>query len=375
MRDGGAGGPPPFVPALTGVRAFAALWVMLLHLTEVTSVLLPDRAARAFGFVAWPGALGVDVFFVLSGFIISYNYEAKFATSFELRRYLGFLRARLARIYPVHLVLLVALVVVVRGLHVQPGGHIDPARWSTEQLVESFVLVQAWIGHTGAWNAVSWSISSEWLAYLLFPAMVRAARAIVRLGGAALVAAVLALALVPGAQTTLEKAVPSVPIVPPVQIVVEFLLGCVMYQLYRQRRAAGGPAAHPGWLLAAIVAGAAVLFRLGASQWWIVPLVPPMILGLAYGAGRLTRIFAHPVMVYGGKISFALYMTHYLWIWVMHYLFPLSTLVTASLPVRVGWVLAHALPMPFIAAATYHLVEEPARHWLMRGVRRGGAAA
>jgi peptidoglycan/LPS O-acetylase OafA/YrhL len=361
---------PPFVPALTGVRAFAALWVMLLHLTEVTTVLLPDRAARAFGFIAWPGALGVDVFFVLSGFIISYNYEARFARSFDRRRYLAFLRARLARIYPVHLVLLLALVVVVRGLRVDPGGGIDPARWSTAQLVESLLLVHAWVGHTAAWNSVSWSISSEWLAYLSFPLMVRAARAIVRLGGVALALVVVAIGVVPAVRATIAQLEPSTPSLPPLQIAAEFLLGGVMYQLYRQQRGAGGLAARPGWLLAALVVGAAVLYRLGAPQWWIVPLVPPIILGLAFGRGRLTRVFAHPVMVYGGKISFALYMTHYLWLWVMHYLFPLSTLVGASLPVRVGWVLAHALPMPVIAAVTYHLVEEPARHWLMRGARR-----
>jgi peptidoglycan/LPS O-acetylase OafA/YrhL len=364
-----AAGAPPFVPALTGVRAFAALLVMLFHLTEVTTVLLPPAAAQAFGFIAWPGALGVDVFFVLSGFIISYNYEARFARSFEPRRYGSFLRARLARIYPVHLVLLLALVLVVRGLHVSPPGEMDPARWSTQQLVESLVLVHAWVGHTAAWNSVSWSISSEWLAYLLFPALVRAARAIVRLTGGALVAAIVAIAVVPAVRATIAHVEPSTPALPPLQIIAEFLLGCVMYQLYRQRRGDGGPSARPGWLLLAIVVGAALLFRLGAAQWWIVPLVPPLILGLAYGRGRLTRVLAHPLLVYAGKISFALYMTHYLWLWVMHRYVPLATLATHGLPVRIAWVLAHALPMPIIAAVTYHVIEEPARHWLMRGAR------
>ena len=363
-------GPPPFVPALTGVRAFAALWVMMLHLTEVTSVLLPDGAARGFGFVASPGALGVDVFFVLSGFIISYNYEARFARSFALGRYRSFLRARLARIYPVHLVLLIALVAVVRGLHVDPGGGVDPARWSTRQLIESVVLIHAWVGHTAAWNSVSWSISSEWLAYLLFPLMVRAARAIARIPGALVWLAIGAIAIVPAVRATIEKLVPGTPSLPPLQITAEFLVGCIAYQLYRQQRGRGGLTARPGATLVIMVLAAGLLFRAGAAPSWVVPLVPALILGLAYGQGLLTRIFAHPVLVYGGKISFALYMTHYLWLWVMHYLFPLSTLVGASLPVRIGWVLAHALPMPIVAAATYHIVEEPARRWLMCGPRR-----
>lgn len=363
-----AGG-PPFVPALTGVRAFAALWVMLLHLTEVTSVLLPAGVARAFGFIAWPGFLGVDVFFVLSGFIISYNYEARFVGPVTGARYLGFLRARLARIYPVHVVLLLALVVVVRGLGVDTGT-IEPERWSTRQLVESLVLVHAWLGHTGAWNSVSWSISSEWLAYLLFPAMVRVARQVVRLGAIAVWVAIAAIACVPAVRATIERLAAGTPSLPPLQIVAEFLVGCIAYQLFRAGRARGGLIARPGWTMAALVLGAAVLFRVDAPAMWVVPLVPALILGLAYGHGRLTRIFAHPLMVYGGKISFALYMTHYLWLWVMHHVFPLATLATASLPVRIGWVFAHALPMPVIAAATYHLVEEPARRWLMKGAHR-----
>lgn len=371
MSDAPAAGPPPFVPALTGVRAFAALWVMLLHLSEVTSVLLPARAADLFAFVAMPGSLGVDVFFVLSGFIISYNYEARFVGRLEPRRYLRFLRARLARIYPVHLVLTVALVAAVRGLHVEPGGDIDPFRWSTQALVESLVLVHAWVGHAGVWNSVSWSISSEWLAYLTFPWMVRGARAIARLRGALLVAALVALAAVPAIRGSWGYLVGDRSAVSPVQIVAEFLAGCTLYQLYRAGRGRGGLTTVPGWLLVALVLTAATCFRLGAPASWAVPLVLPFILGLAYGHGRLTRVFAHPIMVYGGKISFALYMTHYMWIWVMHYLFPLATLAPASVPVRIAWVFAHAVPMPIIAAAVYHLIEEPARHWLVG--RKAGA--
>ncbi len=372
MTEGGGAvraGTPPFVPALTGVRAFAALWVVLLHLTEVTAVLVPGRAAAAFAFVGSPGFLGVHLFFVLSGFIISYNYEGRFADRFVVARYLGFLRARLARIYPVHVVLLLMLVVVVRGLGVDPGGGIDPARWSTTQLVESLVLVQAWIGHTAAWNSVSWSISAEWLAYLLFPVMVTASRQLARLGRTSVWLVVVAIMWVP--------AIPGKPDLPPLTIGVEFLAGCVMYQLYRQGRGRGGLTARPGWALLALVLSSAVLHRLGVAPLWAVPLVPALILGLAYGQGRLTRWFASPVMVYAGKISFALYMTHYLWLWVMHYLFPLTVagpqtraLVEYGLSARVVWVFVHALPMPLVAAATYHLIEEPARHWLMKGARR-----
>lgn len=357
---------PPFVPALTGVRAFAALWVMCLHLVSVSDALLPARVAEGFRFLSSPGFLGVDVFFVLSGFIISYNYETWFVERVEWRRYLQFQRARLARVYPVHLVLLLALVAAVRGLGIDAGAVTDPARWSTWSLVESLFLIHAWLGHTDVWNAVSWSISLEWMAYLLFPVMVWLARRIARFGTIGTVATLVVIAALPGVRAVIERLVPGTPSLPPVQIITEFLAGCITYQLFREGRGRSWLTAHPGIILATLIFSAALLNHAGAPAACVVPLVPPMLLGLAYGVGSLSRWFAHRALVYGGKVSFALYMTHYLWLWVMHSRVALASLSTHSLPVRLGWFAIHALPMPIIAAVVYHLIEEPARHWLMR---------
>ncbi len=360
---------PPFVPALTGVRAFAATWVMCLHLTAVTAVLLPAAAARGFGFVALPGALGVDVFFVLSGFIISYNYETWFVDQVAPRRFGEFLRARLARIYPVHIVLLAALVAAVWGAGIDAATAASAARWSGLALVESVLLIHAWLGHTDVWNAVSWSISLEWLAYLTFPWLSRLARAVGRRSSPVVAVIMVVVAMAPALRSTVERLVPGTPALPPLQIISEFLTGCITYQVFRAQRWTR-LARYPGWTLLLIVGAAATLQHLGAPTPWVVPLVPVMLLGLAYGHGTLARVFAHRALVYGGKISFALYMTHYLWLWVMHSRFPLETLAADGVPLRLAWVAAHAVPMPFIAAATYHLIEEPARHWLVGKRRR-----
>ena len=83
----------PELRSLTGLRGVAALWVLWYHACD---------AARTpqFGF---GGYLGVDIFFVLSGFVLAYNYAGVRLT------YAGFLWKRLARIYPVNLVTLAAV--------------------------------------------------------------------------------------------------------------------------------------------------------------------------------------------------------------------------------------------------------------------------
>lgn len=357
---------PDALPALTGVRALAAAWVVALHLTVVIGVLFPGPAGDAFLVLARPGALGVDVFYVLSGFIISWNYHDVFARDTRARDVLRFLRARLARLYPVHLAILLALVVAIRGLHLDLHGAIPDERWSTRGLIESLLLVHAWVGDSAVWNSVSWSISAEWFAYLLFPLGARVAAALYpRLSRPQLLLGACGLATIPLAHALLARILPIPPVLPLLQIAAEFGAGCVTCHCL----VGGGvpkrlPA--PGLLLATIVAGAAALHAVALPPVLVVPLVPPMLLGLATGRDRLARWLSTPGLLYWGRASYALYMTHYLWLWVMRYALPAERFAGSALTVRLAMAAAHVVPMLGVASATYAFLEEPARRALQR---------
>jgi len=154
---------PNALPALTTVRIFLALGVVLFHL-QLTW--------------AWPTAaytgllerarLGVDMFFILSGFVLAHVYTRQIETgSYSHRR---FLIARLARIYPAHLAILL-LMVVIAGFAMGLGERFDPALYSPGGLLRTALLVHAWTPTNTPveWNGPSWSLSAEWAAYLLFP--------------------------------------------------------------------------------------------------------------------------------------------------------------------------------------------------------------
>src|SRR5471032_1559875 len=85
---------------LTALRFFAAMWVVLYHYwPNLNGEHMPALVAH--------GYLGVELFFVLSGFILCHVYLDQFASG--RFRYGGFLWARLARVYPLHIAALVGI--------------------------------------------------------------------------------------------------------------------------------------------------------------------------------------------------------------------------------------------------------------------------
>lgn len=153
--------------ALTSIRGIAALWVAVFHF--ITPINRDVACISCYFPIIEKSYLAVDLFFVLSGYILTFVYQDK-ATLVHLSGYFKFMRARLARIYPLHLFCLVAFLIVA-GL---PVLLIDEVSFNPRNNPETFfynlILVHAW-GTYGdfSWNNSSWSISTEFFAYLTFP--------------------------------------------------------------------------------------------------------------------------------------------------------------------------------------------------------------
>lgn len=104
------------------------------------------------------GWMGVDVFFVLSGFVISYVY----ADRFEYRSYLV---RRFARIYPVYILTTLLALGIVTSFGKPPFSKLD----DFDILMNLPMLQGFYGGHTISVNFVSWSVSAEFIIYLIFP--------------------------------------------------------------------------------------------------------------------------------------------------------------------------------------------------------------
>ncbi|MFC3127705.1 acyltransferase family protein [Pseudoroseomonas globiformis] len=342
------------IPALTGARGPAALAVVAYHLPMDATV---AQHANWFGLEAIfaRGFLGVDFFFILSGFIIHHVYRNVFASGVSARDAQRFMLYRFARIWPLHVVtMLGALALYVAAIFVFKRVPADAAAYSPSSILANLLMVQSWFG-IGSPNVPAWSISAEWAAYIVFPFLCWVLMRLPLVGwiGVGLVAWLLT-----GTEMVSH---------PLGRIACAFTIGVVLRELEGRL----GLAHRLGSL-----AGPALLALLIGSCWFLPDTMLPaytagfalLILALSNPQDRLGRIAAIRPLVYLGEISFALYMCHAV-VWsafknalrmVAPGLDPVS-----YIPVVLGTVLSL-----LAASILYHWVEMPGRDLLRRGQRR-----
>jgi peptidoglycan/LPS O-acetylase OafA/YrhL len=351
----------PEILPLTALRGWLAWWVVLFHLTPLQGELFPALDPLA---PIWhSGDVAVDVFFVLSGFVIGVAYHERLSRG-NWATAGRFLWARLCRVYPVHFVhqlLWMALVFGAIALGKPGFGAFEPSAF-----VRSFLLIQAWeVPMQMYWNYPAWSISMEWVAYLSTPPLLtgapRLARAIVgRLGAPSRQVLGLACCLALWLCLLVSAGAPWGHFV---RIGCEYSAGLVLSALHRHGSVPSRPLRW-GWLaLLGYVVATIALSSAKQSPYWAAPLAGFALLGLANATTR-DWFLGSRWSVYQGRISYSIYMSHALTITVLHQALHPSHFVSASWPVRCGVTLVYLAGMLAGGALTYHLVEEPGRHWL-----------
>ncbi|AYG94915.1 acyltransferase [Brevundimonas naejangsanensis] len=338
---------------LTALRFFAALWV-------VVYLLWPNLAVDGMPALAAKGYLGVELFFVLSGFILSHVYLQAFGE--QRFGYRGFLWARIARVYPLHLFTLVG--VMALGLTATAAGMaIDSSVLSWKTLLPNLLMVHAWgfAGEAG-WNHPSWSISAEWFAYLSFPLFAAAAWTLrrqpwVAVAAAALLLAVLHIGFERLAGYRLTEATFKWGAL---RIAPCFAYGCALYLAHRR-----GPVPRAR-LLALVAAGAMVVSAALLSWDGVVVLAGGLlILALAGLPAERPGVMGSSAAVYLGEISYAVYMLCAPW--QMLAVNVMSRLIGAEdkkLPLLL-W-LGIILGLIVAAVLVHRLIERPARR-VLRG--------
>ena len=349
----------PALPALTGLRAVAAVWVVLFHYREELLALAP-RLAPLDTFMR-AGYLGVDLFFALSGCILAYTYADRMR-SFRWADTRHFVRNRFARVWPVHLVALHVDVLVALAVGTL-GRTVDDTRRTADAYVENLAMVHYWVNDRPSFNSPAWSISAEWFAYLLAPLLfVLVAR--LRRSWSALLLAALSYGVMLTIFATMALPNGNLENMFWVRILFEFVGGMLLCLAWVRGGARLGRFA--GVLPVALVL-TAVLPAASHGHYWMAPALGLAVAALAASSGVVARVLSWRGLVAAGEASYALYMVHFLFEWpIEHATAWAAGRAWASALVLTGLVLV-------LGAASWLVltqVERPARRRLTAGGRR-----
>ena len=367
------------IPAITGLRGLAALMVAVYHINPE----LIARTGIGVGVVVGKGYLWVDLFFVLSGFVLALNYGHAFQDGWSLTAWRDFLIRRLARVYPLYcVVVLVGFGGWLIATHASALADLVPKPPLSRPVLDARVnllVIQSW-GIGPSIDGTAWSLSAEWAAYLLFPLLVAAA-----LFSSPRVALGLGLMAHAGAAGTAlltsgDGAVHSGPldaydgatIEPVLRCLAGFMLGLLMFRLAQSRgiRDLVARDCIVGAVLALLVIG----FVTGAHDLLIYPLFAVLVLGLYANRGLCGHAVGCRFLYWLGSVSYSLYLLHPFLILPRR---SMDAALQAWLPPAWTYVITSLAIYAALFAASdlsYRLIEQPGRRWLTRcaGRRRGG---
>jgi peptidoglycan/LPS O-acetylase OafA/YrhL len=391
------------LPSLTGLRFVAAMAVVVSHVIDWMIKIsgAPAGLRSLLNVVGTLSGAGMTLFFVLSGFVIHWNYSRSIGGP---RGLWNFFVARFARLYPLYLFFLCF------GLAMKLGFHLFKVE-RLEALPFYLTLTQTWLyrpidGNAlvyqfGAVPDVSWSISTEWFFYLCFPflcvliAPLRRPGAIV---GAMVALCALAFAVViainlksgaisafgvsqygPIAADQQDGYFRWLAYFSPYVRVFEFAIGCLVSALVRALPARSkhetkwGSRAMLGIVIASLLlqwymfghAGTPGLIVALHMNFGFAPFMAAIIFCCARYDTPLVRFLSADMVVLAGEASYSIYLSHALVINAFRYELP----PVADLQIWFAVIPYLTLTVAAIVGLSlvlWHLIEVPARGVIRR---------
>ena len=351
------------LPGLTGIRGVAAMCVFLCHLQPIVLRLFGLDPQSGLHFIA-NGFRGVDLFFVLSGFILFHVHSDGFHTinGTEVRR---FYTLRFFRVFPLNTVVLLMMVplpflwpqfVEWHRMSLVSQGAYHLRDFSFAAFVQSITLSQSWtFVKLGTWNEPAWTLSAEIAGYFFFPFIATRTHQLVS-GAKVAALSVLSLAtfvflmLAFGHGTNNPSGFFAL-----IRMGTCFVAGvglCRAYQLMSVSRASVTALTVASTALIAICfwqdsLGALSVFGFGG-----------LILGLAYKSGPVHYLVTRRPIMFLGKISFSFYILHLIPLELCDY-FLLAKLHGSSFVAKCMALIGITATLLLLSSFAYRIVEVP----------------
>jgi peptidoglycan/LPS O-acetylase OafA/YrhL len=381
-----------YLSNLTPLRGIAALLTVIFHVDLMLGnggdMLLKFKDS----FLINRMYLMVDFFFILSGFIMCHVYGTWFAEGVSRNLFRQFTVARFARVYPLHLCTLLAVVLIfsVSGWVGVPESPILETENSLYSFITNVLLLQSMNLHQWfSWNHAAWSISTEWWMYMLFPFLVRPFMGLKSVGRVAVVlgcfVGYVAITLWLFQAVTITPALSFMfgngpaPANNTINVAFQFgfvrclcgfVLGMMMYAGYQENW--GKNWLGNGYTFLVLTLGLGVCMHFAVADVFSVSFFPLMILSAAYGSQNLDAFLGTKPLQRLGDWSFSIYLVHQPLMFTIGSIMVMMATpsATAGPPTKpdmlTGWLMCFAFIALTLVVSylTYHFVEVPARNWI-----------
>ena len=348
---------PVRLDALTGLRCFAAINIVLFHFSN-------PNWFGPFAPIINAGYASVSYFILLSGFVLAYNYSER-ARAGKLDK-VRFWKSRFTRIYPIYLL---SLLLSWQVLSSEYQAHTHDMFWAGMLLAP--LLLQGWVPSIATFlNTPAWTMSAEAFFYFIFPWLAkwkkpeRIAPQVARMMG------VWALSMIPGslyivlnpdglAHVTRWSYGPWLQALKftPLPHLGSFIFGIMLASLDQMIERA-----HPARLFLGAFGFAGIfgVLSLGpllpfalAHDGLLMPLFGCVVLGLA-GENVLARLIGNKVLVFVGEGSYCLYLLHFNFWNMLHHSHLLNKMGLAAYDPWISYAILIALSL-----VALHFVEKP----------------
>jgi peptidoglycan/LPS O-acetylase OafA/YrhL len=376
-----------YLTNLTPMRGIAALLTVIFHIDLFMGNALVHPAASS---ILSRMYLMVDFFFILSGFIMSYVYGSRFTNQVNKSDFKKFTVARFSRVYPLHLVTLLFTIAMLfffgkMGVPSVPVLQVDNNAYS---IVTNLLLLHSMNFHNWfTWVHASWSISTEWWAYMIFPFLVAPffrlksrGRLFVCLlcflGYFCIMYFIIPIITVPPELSfiTFHRSDWSINVAYQygfIRCLCGFILGMMMHHAYRGGR--GKNILGNGWTMVSLALAAFVSMHFNLPDILTVLFFPFLLLSGAYGSEGINKVFSTRPLQRLGDWSFSIYLVHQpilITTFKTIALFspaPVNAGPQPSLPpLWIAWSICLVLIVLilFISYLSYRFLENPARRWI-----------
>lgn len=369
---------PAHIRSLTSLRGIAAVAIVILHYSYYT---LPPtgKILSAYSYIFKNGYLWVDFFFILSGFIMTHLYLRQFESGVGWIKYRSYLWSRFARIYPLQLFTLLLLVALELTKFYWLNLPAFTGKFNLTALFANLVLLQAFDLNCPPlfwcdtyWNEPAWSVSVEFVIYLIFPLMLRFVTKISRNREAIIY--IFTLALIFGLIRFTRGNLDAIIGIPAIfRCGLECILGIITYLIYQkinydQTRNINVLATVSIMWIGLILHNWSDFDRT-LHDWLILPGFSMLILAVS-GKSRhsINRLLHAPLLFYLGTISYSIYLVH----WVIGEVWKTSWNYHFDTVFGRGWnegemilsLVVFIFSTLAAASLSYRYIELPMRHWL-----------